>query len=120
MQATHATSDMRWAEMRVGPQRVLGAYAWQRFLNWGYRWPTDRTFQWRRPIRCPVSTLRLPARVGTGSPPAGWQPDQRMTREQALKSWTLDGAFAAFEEERKGSLPARANLPISCSFPTTS
>jgi len=35
MQATHATSDMRWIEKRVGPDRVAGAYAWQRFLHLG-------------------------------------------------------------------------------------
>ena len=39
-----------------------------------------------------------------GSPPGGWFPAQRMTREEALKSWTLEGAYAAFEEQIKGSL----------------
>lgn len=40
----------------------------------------------------------------TGQPPGGWTPDQRMSRAQALESWTLTGAYAAFEEKTKGSL----------------
>ena len=39
-----------------------------------------------------------------GNPPGGWFPDQRMTREEALRSWTIEGAYAAFEEKIKGSL----------------
>mgnify|MGYP003736015111 CR=1 FL=1 len=39
-----------------------------------------------------------------GKPAGGWFPDQRMTREEALRSWTITGAYAAFEEKRKGSL----------------
>jgi predicted amidohydrolase YtcJ len=41
-----------------------------------------------------------------GTPAAGWFPQQRMSREEALRSWTLEGAYAAFEENRKGSLEA--------------
>ncbi len=40
----------------------------------------------------------------SGSPEGGWFPDQRMTREEALRSWTVSGAYAAFEEKTKGSL----------------
>jgi hypothetical protein len=104
MQATHATSDMRWAEARVGPERIAGAYAWRRFLKLGVPVANGSDF----PVEAANPMLGFYASVtrqdGAGSPAGGWQPGQRMTREEALKSWTLDGAFAAFEEAQKGSL----------------
>ncbi len=106
MQATHATSDMRWAEKRVGPQRILGAYAWQRFLKAGVKLANGSDF----PVESPDPMLGFYASVtrqdGEGYPPGGWQPAQILTREQALRSWTLWGAYAAFEEKQKGSLEA--------------
>ena len=74
MQATHATSDMPWAQQRLGPERIKGAYAWRTFMKLGVHVPN------------------------------GWFPNQRMTREEALRSWTAEGAYAAFEENKKGSL----------------
>lgn len=104
MQAAHATSDMRWAPRRLGPDRVAGAYAWQRFLKLGVPVANGSDF----PVEKPNPMLGLYAAVTRqdlkGEPAAGWMPDQRMSREQALKSWTLDGAYAAFEEKIKGSL----------------
>ncbi len=104
MQATHATSDMRWAEKRLGSQRVKGAYAWRRFLSLGLQVPNGSDF----PVEEPNPLLGFYAAVTrqdrAGNPPDGWFPDQRMTREEALKSWTLSGAWAAFEENEKGSL----------------
>ncbi len=104
MQATHATSDMRWAEKRLGPRRVKGAYAWRRFLSLGLQVPNGSDF----PVEEPNPLLGFYAAITRqdrlGNPPEGWFPDQRMTREEALKSWTLSGAWAAFEENGKGSL----------------
>lgn len=104
MQATHATSDMRWAARRLGPDRVTGAYAWQRFLKIGVPVANGSDF----PVEEANPMLGLYAAITRqdlkGTPAGGWQPEQRMTREQALKSWTLDGAYAAFEEKNKGSL----------------
>ncbi|MCL4797137.1 MAG: amidohydrolase [Bryobacteraceae bacterium] len=104
MQATHATSDMRWAARRLGPDRVTGAYAWQRFLKIGVPVANGSDF----PVEEANPMLGLYAAITRqdlkGEPAGGWHPDQRMTREQALKSWTLDGAYAAFEEKDKGSL----------------
>lgn len=104
MQATHATSDMRWAEKRLGSQRVRGAYAWRRFLSLGLQIPNGSDF----PVEEPNPLLGFYAAVTRqdveGNPPEGWFPDQRMTREDALQSWTLSGAWAAFEETEKGSL----------------
>ncbi len=104
VQATHATSDMRWAEDRIGPQRALGSYAWRTFLDTGVRIANGSDF----PVEHPNPMLGFFAAItrqdGKGWPKAGWYPNQRLTREEALKSWTLDGAYAAFEEQHKGSL----------------
>lgn len=104
MQSTHATSDMRWIDQRIGPDRVAGAYAWQRFLKLGVPVANGSDF----PVEEPNPMLGLYAAITrqdvTGQPPGGWTPDQRMSRAEALKSWTLTGAYAAFEEKTKGSL----------------
>jgi predicted amidohydrolase YtcJ len=106
MQATHATSDMRWIEKRVGPDRVAGAYAWQRFLHLGIPVANGSDF----PVEEPNPMLGLYAAITRqdleGNPPGGWTPSQRMTRAEALESWTLSGAYAAFQEKAKGSLEA--------------
>jgi len=96
MQATHATSDMLWAQDRVGPARIKGGYAWQTFLHLGVHVPNGSDF----PVEDPNPLLGFYAAVTRG----GWFPEQRMSREEALRSWTIEGAYAAFEEDRKGSL----------------
>ncbi len=104
IQATHATSDMRWIQKRVGPDRVAGAYAWQRFLKLGIPVANGSDF----PVEEPNPMLGLYASITRqdlkGEPPGGWTPDQKMTREQALHSFTLGAAYAAFEENLKGTL----------------
>jgi predicted amidohydrolase YtcJ len=106
MQSTHATSDMRWAEARLGPDRVLGAYAPMRFLKIGVPVANGSDF----PVEDPNPWWGFYAAITrldhSGNPPGGWFPEQRMTREQALESWTTAGAYAAFEETWKGSLTA--------------
>jgi predicted amidohydrolase YtcJ len=104
MQATHATSDMRWAEARVGPGRVLGAYAWQRFLKAGVPVANGSDFPVEEANPLWGFYAAVTRQDHQGNPPGGWQPDQRMSRDEALHSWTLAGAHAAFEETRKGSL----------------
>jgi hypothetical protein len=104
VQTTHATSDMRWAEARLGPERIKSAYAWQRFLALGAPLANGSDF----PVEEPNPLLGFYAAITrqdrTGAPAGGWFPDQRLTRDQALKSWTEGGAYAAFEEKSKGSL----------------
>ncbi|MCP5111286.1 MAG: amidohydrolase, partial [bacterium] len=104
IQATHATSDMRWAEERLGRDRIRGAYAWQRFLSLGLPIPNGSDFpvEDANPLWGFYSSVTRQDHAG--HPEGGWKPDQRMSRDEALKSWTLDGAYAAFEEEDKGSL----------------
>jgi len=104
MQPTHATDDMPWAEDRVGPERIKGAYAWASLLRTGARIAAGSDF----PVTGENPLHGLYAAITRqdyqGKPDGGWHPEERMTREQALRAFTLDAAFAAFEESSLGSL----------------
>lgn len=106
MQPTHCTSDMRWAEARIGTQRVRGAYAWASLLRAGAKIAAGSDF----PVESHNPMLGFYAAVTRqneqGQPEGGWQPQERMTREQALRAFTIDAAYAAFEESEKGTLEA--------------
>ena len=107
MQATHATSDLPWAPARLGPQRIQeGAYVWQKLLRSGAIIANGSDF----PVEEPNPMLGLYAAITrqdvTGNPPNGWQPDQRMSREEALRSFTIHAAFAAHAENNLGALTA--------------
>lgn len=104
MQPTHATSDMPWAQDRLGPARIRGAYAWQTFLHLGVHIPSGSDFPVESPNPIPGFYAAVTREDKRGNPPGGWFPDQRMSRQQALASWTIEGAYAAFEERKKGSL----------------
>ncbi|MDQ7039945.1 MAG: amidohydrolase [Rhodothermus sp.] len=104
MQPTHATSDMYWAEDRLGPERVRGAYAWRTFLEHGVRLAFGSDF----PVESANPLLGFYAAItrqdAEGWPEGGWYPEQRLTREEALRAFTLDAAYAAFQEHELGSL----------------
>jgi predicted amidohydrolase YtcJ len=104
MQPTHQTSDMGWAETRVGPQRILGAYAWRSLLNTGVIIPSGTDF----PVEEVNPLLTFHAAVTRQGPdnlpPGGWYPEQKMTREEALQSMTIWPAYAGFQESVLGSL----------------
>ena len=104
MQPTHCTSDMGWAPARLGAERLRGAYAWHSLLASGCIIPGGSDF----PVESPNPLLGFYAAVTrqdrSGNPPGGWNPGERMTREEALRSFTLWGAYAAFQEREKGSL----------------
>jgi predicted amidohydrolase YtcJ len=104
MQASHQTSDMPWAERRLGPERIKGAYAWRSLLNTGVIIPngTDAPVERVNPLITFHSAVSR--QNPDDQPPGGWYPDQRMTREEALLSMTIWPAFAAFEESSLGSL----------------
>jgi predicted amidohydrolase YtcJ len=104
MQATHATSDMPWAGARLGPERVKGAYAWRRFLSLGVHVPNGSDFPVENANPLWGFYSSVTRQDHGGNPAGGWFSDQRMTREEALRSWTIEGAYAAFEEKTKGSL----------------
>ncbi|MFL5489055.1 MAG: amidohydrolase [Gemmatimonadaceae bacterium] len=104
MQATHQTSDMRWAEARVGPQRIRGAYAWRSLINTGVVIPNGTDF----PVEEVNPLLTFHAAVTrqdpTNWPVGGWYPEQKMSREEALQSMTIWPAYAGFQESILGSL----------------
>jgi hypothetical protein len=104
MQATHQTSDMRWAESRLGPVRIRGAYAWRSLLNTGVIIPngTDLPVEEVNPLLTfhAAVTRQDPANLPAG----GWYPEQKMTRQEALQSMTIWPAYAAFQETMLGSL----------------
>lgn len=106
MQPTHATSDMYWAEDRVGPERIKGAYVWRSFLNTGVRIPFGSDF----PVESSNPLWGIYAAVTRqdhkGWPEGGWYPDQKLSVYEAVKGFTLDAAYGAFEEDIKGSLEA--------------
>jgi len=103
MQPTHCTSDMRWAAERLGPERLAGAYAWRSLLRTGAIIASGSDF----PVEDPNPFHGIYAAV-TRRPldgeDRGWQPEQRMTREEAVRSFTLWNAHAAGQEEELGSL----------------
>jgi predicted amidohydrolase YtcJ len=104
VQPTHATSDMPWAELRVGPQRIAGAYAWRSLKNSGARLAGGSDF----PVESENPLLGFYAAVTRqdheGKPPGGWRPQERLTRREALALFTSDAAYAAFEEDRRGRI----------------
>ncbi len=106
MQPSHASTDKRWADARLGSdsERVQGAYAWRWFLDAGVTLAFGSDF----PVEVPSPFWGLYAAItrqdAEGQPPGGWHPDQKMTREEALRGFTSGAALAAFEEERLGML----------------
>lgn len=105
MQAVHLASDRPWAIFRLGLMRIQhGAYVWQTLLQSGVPIVngTDAPVEPLNPI--PSFYASVTRKTLKGLPEGGYEPSQKMTREQALKSYTLDAAYGAFEEEIKGSI----------------
>ncbi|RZA22248.1 MAG: amidohydrolase [Lysobacteraceae bacterium] len=104
MQPTHATSDMPWAGDRVGPQRIVGAYAWRQLRDRGVRLALGSDF----PVESVDPRLGLYSAVTRadedGAPVGGWMPQEKLTAFEALRGFTLDAAYAGFAENEIGSL----------------
>lgn len=104
-QAIHMSSDRPWAIERLGEKRIKeGAYMWQSVLITGARIVngTDAPVEPVNPI--PSFYASVTRKTLKGEPAGGYEPEEKMNREQALKSYTLDAAYGAFEEKIKGSL----------------
>lgn len=105
MQAIHMSSDRPWAIDRLGEKRIKeGAYAWQSLLKSGARIVngTDAPVEPLDPI--PSFYASVSRKTLKGEPEGGYEPEQKMSRAQALKSYTLDAAYGAFQEEVLGSI----------------
>jgi hypothetical protein len=104
MQPPHCTSDMPWAEIRVGAERIKGAYAWRSFLDTGVHLTLNSDF--------PGETLNpfygmyaaLTRQNPEGEPEGGWYADQCLERFDVLKGYTVEAAYSGFEEDIKGRI----------------
>lgn len=107
MQPTHATSDMRWAETRIGRERAAeGAYVWRSLLDAGATviFGTDFAVEPMAPVEGIYSAVTRQSREEPGTPPGGWLPEQRLTREEAIRLYTAASAYGEWQEARKGTL----------------
>lgn len=104
MQPVHQTSDRLMAEKRLGPDRLKGAYAWKSIQATGAKlaFGSDAPVELSDPF---VGMAAAISRQGAdGEPQGGWQPQERVTREEALAAYTVNGAYAGFAEGRFGRL----------------
>lgn len=104
MQPTHATSDMPWAEQRLGSERIRYAYAWRTLKDAGVKLAFGSDF----PIEYPNPFYGIHAAVTRqdkdNNPPDGWYPEQKMTVMEALQGFTTWAAYAQFQEEETGMI----------------
>jgi len=114
MQPSHASDDMRWADARLGPGRVDGAYAWRWFINAKVRLAYGSDF----PVEIVNPFWGIYAGITrqdpNGKPEGGWHPDQALTLEETLRGFTAGAAYAAFAEDRVGTLKVgfRADVTV--------
>jgi predicted amidohydrolase YtcJ len=104
MQPSHATSDMRWAEARLGAARLAGAYAWRRVLQTktALAFGSDAPVEDVRPAWGIYAALTR--QDHDGQPSAGFLPDQRLTQAEALRAYARDAAWAVNLERHAGAL----------------
>jgi predicted amidohydrolase YtcJ len=106
MQPSHETTDMRWAEQRIGPERAKGAYAWATMQKFGVRlaFGTDYDVEPISPFRGLYAcvTRELP----DGGPASGWQPQEKISLDDCIRAYTSGSAYGEFMEGKKGELKA--------------
>ncbi len=104
MQPSHQTTDMRWAEDRIGRERIIGAYAWATMqkngvrLAFGTDYPVEPISPFRGLYAC--VTRERP----DGGPKKGWEPQEKISLEDCIRAYTSGAAYAEFEEGKKGEL----------------
>lgn len=106
MQPYHLIDDGRWAEKRIGKERLKGTYAFRSLLDSGARLAFGS--DWSVAPISPVLGIyaAVTRRTRDGKNPGGWIPEQKITVAEAIKAYTLDSAYAAFDENIKGSIEA--------------
>jgi predicted amidohydrolase YtcJ len=104
MQPSHAIGDLFFAQRRLGDARLKGAYAWESFLKLGVPVPggSDAPVERGEPMIEFYAAVARKSLDGQSQP--WWHPEEAVTREQALKMFTWYPAYAAFEEDRHGSI----------------
>src|SRR5882724_1733801 len=104
MQPSHQTTDMRWAEDRIGRERIMGAYAWATMLKnkvpvaFGTDYPVEPISPFRGLYAC--VTRERP----DGGPKNGWEPQEKISLQDCIRAYTSGSAYAQFEEGKKGEL----------------
>ncbi len=104
VQPTHATSDMYWAADRLGVERVKYAYAFRRLLKQNGWIPLGTDFPVEHINPLYTFYAAVARKDNSGYPKGGFQPENALSREEALRGMTIWPARAAFEEDKKGSL----------------
>ena len=104
VQPYHAIDDGRWAEKRIGPERIKTTYAFRTFLDHKVRLAVGT--DWPAAPLNPALTLYAAVTRATldGKNPGGWVPEQKLTVEEAIEGYTMGSAYAEFEEHEKGSI----------------
>ena len=104
MQPSHQTTDMRWAEDRIGSERIKGAYAWNTMMKNGVRLAFGTDY----PVE-PISPFRglyacVTRERPDGGPRNGWEPQEKISLTNCIRAYTSGSAYAQFEEGKKGEL----------------
>jgi predicted amidohydrolase YtcJ len=104
MQPSHQANDMRWAEERVGPERIKGAYAWNSLQKSGavLAFGTDYDVEPINPFRGLYACVSRES--ADGGPRGGWQPQEKLPLDDCIRAYTSGSAYAQFEEGKKGEL----------------
>jgi predicted amidohydrolase YtcJ len=114
MQPTHATSDMPWAQKRIGAERLTGAYAWRSLLASGaiLAFGSDFPVESANPVRGLYAAVTR--QDAEGNPSGGWLPEQKLTLVEALRAFTEGAAYARFDEKEAGRIEPgmRADLTV--------
>ena len=114
MQPSHAVEDMAWAEQRLGPDRIKGAYAWRSLRRAGTRLAFSSDLP-GTDYNIFYGLHSAVTRQDKNSQPAGgWRPEERMTIEEAMRGWTSWAAYAEFQEQDLGTIAVgrHANLTV--------
>jgi predicted amidohydrolase YtcJ len=104
MQPYHAIDDGRWAEAVIGHERAKTTYAFRSLLDAGARLAFGSDWDVAPPTPIMGIYAAVTRRTLDGKNPGGWIPEQKITVQEALKAYTIDAAYASFDEKRKGSL----------------
>ena len=104
MQPTHCTSDMYWAEKRVGPERVKGAYLWKTFLKAGVSIAGGSDSPVEKIAVLPGIHAAVTRQDAKAWPKGGWHPEERVSLREALDMFAIGAARAAFEENDRGTI----------------
>nr|WKN35024.1 amidohydrolase [Tunicatimonas sp. TK19036] len=106
MQPYHAIDDGRWAEKVIGPERSKTTYAFRSLLDAGTRIAFGSDWFVAPPTPLEGIYAAVTRRTLDGQNPEGWVPEQKISVEEALRAYTINAAYASFEENLKGTLEA--------------